>query len=406
MARKPEQTKSCGFGRELGRTALADVGMAGMLQEAVYADGAARLEAAQAKAREAGAEAKRLRQQIGELLELRDLFRDAARAMNPPARWVVPPKEKGKPTVTVVPLFSDLQAGENTNPKHVDGWGRFNYAILSARRREYQRRFLRWVGVQRGGYTISDCTVVALGDMISGDLHEDLVRTNEFPPPMQVVAAAREVAGFVSAMSGSFRRVTLEWIGASNHGRITRKPSMKAAALMNWDYAVCEMAAALLAKHGNVTIRHHIGRSEVLNIEGWKFLASHGDTVRAWMGIPWYGIERELSREARRHLVRMREQVRREEPVEGGFDYGLGAHWHTPFIGPSFSFIVNGSFTGSTDLDDAVGRHAGPQQVSFLVSPTHGMFSPVAWKLETEAEAALVGVDGQELLYAERTACK
>jgi len=32
----------------------------------------------------------------------------------------------------------------------------------------------------------------------------------------------------------------------------------------------------------------------VKEISGWNFLVMHGDTIRSWMGIPWYGIERTM----------------------------------------------------------------------------------------------------------------
>ena len=122
------------------------------------------------------------------------------------------------------------------------------------------------------------------------------------------------------------------------------------------------------------------------------------------MGIPWYGIERDLGRESRRRLDRLQEQLRRDAPVEGLMDYGLGAHWHTPFVGPSFRYLVNGSLSGTNEFDHSCGRHAPPQQVAALISPKHGLFGPVAWRLDTEEEARLVGTDSTGLFMGDRTA--
>jgi len=131
----------------------------------------------------------------------------------------------------------------------------------------------------------------------------------------------------------------------------------------------------------------------VQRIRGYDFLVGHGDQVRAWMGIPWYGIERDLRREAVRRLARIQEQIRRSAPVSGGMDYGLGGHWHAPFVGPSMRYLINGSLSGTNEYDHSAGRHAQPQQVAALLSMNHGLFAPIMFRLDDDSDAALEGRD-------------
>ena len=361
-------------------------------------DTEARLEAAQAEARNLVRELKAVRGDLGRALEVRDVLRDSVKAMLPPPKWAGNAGRRKKASVALLAMYSDVQMGEKTDPRQCDGWGRFNCAIAEARTQQYLDRLTRYVTVQRAGYTIDECYVVVLGDLISGDIHEELMRTNEVPPPVQAILAGRLLAALVHGLARHFKRVIVHCIGGSNHSRLTKKYQFKGGALNSYDFVAHEHAFALLAKCPTVETHHYLSKKEILNIAGFNFLCGHGDTVKAWMGIPWYGIERDLSREARRRLERIMEQQRANEPLTAGFDYGLGAHWHTPFVGPSFRYVVNGSLTGTNELDHTVGRHAPPQQVSMMVSPKHGMFAPVAWRLDTPEEEALLTVDAMDML--------
>ncbi len=219
---------------------------------------------------------------------------------------------------------------------------------------------------------------------------------------MQAVLAGRLIAQLASGLSNQFAHVILHGIGGSNHSRLTRKYQFKGGTLNSFDWVAYEYAAAVLARHENVRVNIYPSKKHVIDLAGWKFLCAHGDHIKAWMGIPYYGIARELGREALRRLEKIMEQLRRDLPVTEGFDYGLGAHWHVPFAGPSFKYIINGCLTGTTELDHTQGRHAVPQQVGALVSHKHGMFGPIAWRLDSPEEAELVGRDVRDEILTER----
>jgi len=355
-------------------------------------DREARLEALLSERNLLSRELREVKRAFGHALDVRDMIETATRAMDAPPRWR-PAQAKKKPKVTALVLFGDAHVGERTDPKQAEGWGRYNYAIAQMRTENYLRCLTQWIGTLRAGYCIEDCAIVLLGDMTSGDIHEELMRTNEFPPPVQAVAAGRLIAALASGLAGQFRALTLYGVGGSNHGRLSRKYQFKGGVLNNWDFVVYEHARALLSRHTDVALHILPAKKEAIHVANHWFLCGHGDHVKSWMGIPWYGIERDLGRESRRRLDRLQEQLRRDAPVEGMMDYGLGAHWHTPFVGPSFRYIVNGSLSGTNEFDHSCGRHAPPQQVAALISPKHGLFGPVAWLLDTVEETRLVNVD-------------
>lgn len=205
----------------------------------------------------------------------------------------------------------------------------------------------------------------------------------------------------MAALAGHFKTVTVHAIAGSNHSRLTRKPQFKQGAFNSYDITAYEHARVLTRDCKNVTFHLYRAKKQVVEVAGHNWLCGHGDWIRAWMGLPWYGLTREMGREALRRLERVMEQVRNDEPVNQHFDYVLAAHWHVPFVGPSFNSIINGSITGTNELDHTLGRHAPPQQVSALVSPEHGLFAPTAWRLDTGDEQALVDCDAIDMFFSQ-----
>jgi len=329
---------------------------------------------------------KNVREELGRSWEVRDVLQSAV-AMSPAPLKYRPSRSKKKPKITAVALLSDLQCGEVGSLLETDGWGIYNYAIMRARLAKYARNFLRYIEVQRHGYTIDECVILVLGDLISGDIHEELLRTNEFPPPVQAILAGAAVAAFAAVLAPHFGTVRLEMVGGSNHDRLTRKYQFKGGTLNSFDYVAHEHATALLSGHPNVVCNHYRTQKKKIDIAGRKYLCAHGDQVKAWMGIPYYGFDREVAREAKRHLEAVMAKAREgaSDITSAGFDGILAGHWHVPAIGPNFKYVINGSLPGTNELDHKLGRFSPPAQVTFFVSHNHGLFAPVAWRLDDPA---------------------
>jgi len=109
-------------------------------------------------------------------------------------------------------------------------------------------------------------------------------------------------------------------------------------------------------------------------------LLMHGHQVRAWMGIPFYGLQRFKGRRAEQDLeAALKAAEDAVKPFRPFREIILG-HWHVPAW--LQGCIVNGSLAGATELDNNAGRYAPPSQTSFLWHPKYGPFNLVPWKLE------------------------
>lgn len=284
------------------------------------------------------------------------------------APWPVSVR-KHKTPITAVFVISDWHIGEVIDVKETEGFGRYNWQIAQDRMRETVTGWIRWVNTLRTGYSIEKAVVVGLGDFISGGpaMHYELEVTNEFPSPVQTAKAAQLIEDTLLNLGTSFEQIDFHMIGADNHSRLTKKPQAKQKALNSMSYLVYQLAAKGLQNSNNISCSMADGVRENLEIGGYKFLSEHGDLVKAWMGIPYYGIERHRAKEALRRMFDNR-----------GFHYQLIAHYHVPWFG---SIIMNGSLCGTTEYDSGCGRHAKPSQVAFLVGK-HGAFNFVPFTTE------------------------
>ena len=328
-----------------------------------------RLVAAQATIRSLNRQVGRLRQAHGEALEFNDDLLAALSVLppleTPPRR---PAPAHGSEVGLVVPL-GDWHAGEVIKAEEMDGFNEYNWGIGKERMGTFVAKVREWAALQRKGYIINRVYIPVLGDLINGDIHiEEYLPTNEFPVPVQTAEAGRLLASVVLAFAADFSEVIVDCLGADNHGRRTKRPASKTAAQNNHNYLIYEIAKGLLSQQKRVTMRFHLPLKAQIEIEGRSVLASHGHENRAWMGIPYYGIERAEGREARKRM-------RKNRP----YTFHLMAHWHqyVDFGG----YFINPALCGSSEYDAVAGRFGDPGQATFLMHRTHGHFSSTHWRL-------------------------
>lgn len=288
-----------------------------------------------------------------------------------PASWRPAKKESrvGRPVVQVAHI-TDWHIGEVTRPSAVEDFGQADFETASARIGRLVESLVRKVTLTRHAYNADELHVLGTADWVSGDIHDELIRTNEFPAPVAAVRAGFLLGSFLSRLAPHYRTVTADLITAGNHDRLTRKPQSSDGGLNSWGYVVCEIAKQHLAQHRNVAVRVHTALSAVVKVAGTRYLITHGDGIMGTWGIPFYGIERRKQREA---MARMNLEDSRhfDKIVIGHFHEALNhQHW-----------LIGGNLSGTTAHDHKQGRHALPHQTSWFVHPAHGEFDWTRWWL-------------------------
>ena len=285
-------------------------------------------------------------------------------------------KKSGSP-ITAVMQISDSHMGSMQMADEIEGFNEYNPEICERRSLEYVKRFLDWVGMHRSAYTLNECAVLVTGDLISGDIHDELKITNAFPTPVQVVKVAELLTKQIALLAPHFHQVTVHFLVEDNHARLTKKPQMKEAGYNSLNYVVGKMVEAYLAKHSNVEFKLYPQFEKVVTVSGRQYLISHGHKIVGWMGIPWYGIERRVSKESMARMQIIMNDLNMAKQI--GFHKYIFGHWHTPFESPLYACC--GSIQGCDAYDHSQGRFSLPSQSSWMVHSKHGEFNRINFNL-------------------------
>jgi len=291
-----------------------------------------------------------------------------------PLKPAVIKKASGSPIVPVAHI-TDTHMGAVQHPHEIEGFNAFDPGICEKRSIDYIQKFIGWVEMHRTAYNIRECVVLMTGDLISGDIHDELKITNAFPSPVQVVKAAQLHAQQIGLLAAYFDKVTVEFISEDNHSRLTKKPQAKEAGYNSMNYLVGILCQTYLLEHKNVDFRIHPMLEKVVDVNGRKYLVCHGHNVKGWMGVPWYGIERKVGKEAQSRLQLMMQEVSIERAKDIGFHKYVFGHFHTAF--DSHLYTCGASLSGTDAYDHQAGRYSPPGQSAWMVHPKHGEFNRI-----------------------------
>lgn len=294
-----------------------------------------------------------------------------------PLTNVYRPSNRSKSNCVAVMQISDAHMGAVQMPDEIEGFGEFNPEICEQRQMDYAQSFVNWVEMHRWSYKIDEVAILVTGDLISGDIHDELRITNAFPTPVQCVRAAEVLVKQIGYIAPHFKKVTVHFVVEDNHARLTKKPQAKEAGANSFNYIVGKMAELYLRNHENVEFNIYPQYEKVVNVNGRQYLISHGHGLMSWMGVPWYSVERKVGRESKNRLQVIMDDLTRAKDV--GFHKYIFGHYHTPIDTDLYSCC--GSVSGTDAYDHKNGRHGDPSQSSWIVHPKHGEFNRINFKL-------------------------
>ena len=333
----------------------------GLSENELRATHSEKVEELQRQLREKEDVLKQYRSEHGKL----ELFFDSIRSELKPLKQVksvYEPKHDGTAISSVIQI-SDSHMGEVQSGSEIEGFNEYSPDICRSRNIDFIERFLSWLSIQRAGYNIPDCTVLITGDLIAGDIHDELRVTNAFPVPVQIVEAAKIHARQLALLAPHFENVNVHYITEDNHSRLTKKTQAKEAGKNNYNYVIAELIGAYIKNLKNINFNVYPMLETVVQVCNTRYLICHGHNVRGWMGVPWYGIERKVGKEAQSRMRIIMGDVERAESV--GFDKYVFGHFHTPINTDLYSGA--GSVSGTNAYDHQSGRFSQPSQPAWLV---------------------------------------
>ena len=283
-----------------------------------------------------------------------------------PTPMIYKPKQ-GKALVdspcSVVIQICDAHMGAVQKASEIEGFGEYNPELAVSRQITFIKKVLDWVEVHRTAYKVDECVVLVLGDLISGDIHQELKITNAFPTPVQVVEAAKVLSTQLSMLSPHFKRVRCEYITEDNHSRLTEKPQCKEAGFNSLNYLVGYIAKESTSKLTNVEFNIYPQFEACVQVQNQRYLLMHGHGMMGFSGFPYVAIERKVGKEA---LKRM------NGPDCTKFNKVVMGHWHAPLV--HSNYIIGGSTSGTDAYDTKCSRYAKPSQAAWFCHPIWAEF--------------------------------
>lgn len=283
-----------------------------------------------------------------------------------PPKWVLKNHTSDKSLNVPVTLWSDWHWGENIDQRQINGVNQYSLKIA----RERLQILVSKITSLCFKYIVSPKypgIVVNLGgDMISGDIHDELAETNELSSIPAVVDLFDALCWAILEMKKAFGKVFLP-CAYGNHGRNTKKPRHKNSAYHNFDWLLYCMLERHFKNDPDITFMVPDGTDIIYSVFNSKFLLTHGDNIGGRGGDGLIG--------AIGPIMRGDSKIRSSAgAMQLEYDHILMGHWHQYMELPNGRGIVNGSLKGYDEYAKA--NRFGfelPTQALFFVNETHGI---------------------------------
>lgn len=285
----------------------------------------------------------------------------AADKTAPPSWTVRPPK--GRSVSGVPTLFgSDWHWGEVVDPAEVHGVNAYDLSIAHARARTMIERAIDLLTRHVSGGTYPGIVFALGGDMVSGDIHDELSQTNDAPMLPVVLDLVAALTWCIKTLADRFGAVFVPCV-TGNHGRMTKKPRAKQRAATNLDWLTYQLLAAAFNGDKRVSFLIPDGSDAHWKVYGIRYCLTHGDQFRGGDGM--IGALGPVARGDKRKRSR-------NGQIGAPYDVLLMGHWHQLF--QTGRFVVNGSLKGYDEYA-AVSNFdfERAQQALWLTHPTHGI---------------------------------
>lgn len=234
---------------------------------------------------------------------------------------------------------------------------------------------MRIAEIQRGGADIDELVINMVGDIVDGDgIFPQQAYEQKFHLMEQIFQHGAPVfTNFLNQLSNNFKKITVNCV-RGNHGRVSKFTDDQ----LNFDTIFYEILK--LSTQNNTRIEWNITYSwyQIVRILHWGFLLTHGNLIKTWLNIPFYGIKEKGMRWqgslTRQETVKFnKEWVRIQREY---WDFLIMGHFHTSlnFRWNNWRCILNGTWLEEDDFATSVlGLDSSTEQTIFGLHETRGI---------------------------------
>lgn len=283
-------------------------------------------------------------------------------------------KRKGKTRESAVLLASCWHIGETVRAEEMGGLNAYDFDVFCARLQHVIDTTVKFCLDNMVGYEFDELHVIHTGDAVSGIIHDELIESNCLNIVEQAHLGALVTAQALRELCAVFPKVVFTGV-VGNHGRTEKAKRWKGKAQVNWDYVFYNYLATMLRDQPNITFNVPLSFWAGIEIRGYNFHISHGDTAKSWNGIPFYGLNREAGKWT--EIAAVQSKV---------WHYFIRSHYHTSgnLQRPAGEMILNASLKGGDEYAMGLALFGAPIQTLFGVHERHGR----TWQLSINAQNA------------------
>lgn len=286
---------------------------------------------------------------------------------------------------TIIAHLSDVHRGERVDIDEMDGFNAYSSPISRARLGRFFDRIASLATEHWTGDPPDEIILCLGGDMLSGNIHQELTETNDVAVPRAVRELAEDVAGGIVLLRSRVRVRIRVYTVPGNHSRLTLKSQAKRRADHNLDLLVSDFVEAAVrgAGVGDDVVSFYATRSPDAYFSTYAFnwLLTHGDAMGVGGGKGYIG---PIAPITKGHRLLIDSSLKAGKLVH----YVLSAHYHTT-ARTTFGW-ANGSVVGYGEYAKTLRADPEPAKQNMLVvHARHGVISHQEIYLGTPEEGSL-----------------
>jgi hypothetical protein len=284
---------------------------------------------------------------------------------------------------TLVMHLSDMHADEEVHPHMVGGLERYGLDVATCRAEKYVDTVIKFTQQTLANYQFDNLVILSYGDHTSGEIHGGVSHSSYQNMFRNALAIGQLQALMIRDLAPYFKKIDVLCL-PGNHGRRTPKKEYNGP-WNNWDYLISEIARLHCGDLKNVAFQIPECFSVCLDIEGHQFYIAHGDDIKSWNSIPFYGIERKTRRLVALHHAMTDTKVR----------YFVFGHFHmlSTMSDLNGETIINGAWIGTSPYGyESFSGYRDPQQLLHGVHPDYG----ITWRLNVRLKDVVAEAKGPQ----------
>lgn len=259
---------------------------------------------------------------------------------------------------TAVLVASDWHLEERVDPRTINGVNEYNPTIAEQRLKNFFERGLSMVEMCRSRSRIDHLLLAVLGDLITGNIHEDLAETNYLTPTEATLKAYKLLCGGIDFLlaEGKFESILIPCC-YGNHGRTTKKMRVATAAKNSYEWMMYHLVAERYANEPRVKFQISDGYLTFAEIYDTTIRLHHGNGIKFQGGVG--GVTIPLNK-----AIAQWNKMRKA-------DIDVMGHWHTRQL--QKDSVINGSVIGfNAYAIEIKASFEPPCQSMFLIHPERG----------------------------------